>query len=433
MTVSLLTALVAAGALSSTTQAEPPEPPRPNVVLILADDFGFECVGANGGTSYETPHLDRMAAEGIRFLHCHATPLCTPSRVQLMTGQYSFRNYERFGYLDADEVTFGTLLKDAGYATGVFGKWQLNYGVDGAGRPGEFGFDTWCLWNARKDPGSRYADPRLVVDGEVRDLEGAWGPEVVSEHALDFVRARQDEAEPFFLYYPMILPHSPFVPSPWSERREGGKQELFGDMVAGLDLLVGRLLDELVELGIAERTLVLFVGDNGTHRPIRSVMDGEEIPGGKSFMTMAGTHVPMIAWWPGTAEPAVLDDLVDLTDFLPTICDAAGVESAARPRSDGTSFLPRLRGEAGSPREWIFCHYDPRWNVPGKPGRYVFDGRFKLYHDGRLFDVTADRAERSPLAAPAEGDPAAARARLQAVLDSMPHWDPPAKSRRKKR
>jgi len=207
-------------------------------------------------------------------------------------------------------------------------------------------------------------------------------------------------------------------------------------MVSHTDALVGRVLDLLVELEIDQHTLVLFVGDNGTHRPIRSQWNGAEIPGGKSLMTMTGTHVPCIAWWPGTVEPALLADLVDFTDFLPTLTETCGIERDPGATIDGRSFLPQLRGEPGTPRDWIFCHYDPRWNVPGKPGRFAFDGQFKLYHDGRLFDVVADRSETSPLADAAEieaTNASAARARLQIVLDSMPDWDPPGASRTPKR
>lgn len=397
----------------------------PNVVLLFADDLGHECLGVNGGTSYSTPRLDRMAAEGIRFRDAHATPLCTPSRAELLTGRHGFRNYERFGYLDPSERTLGTMFSEAGYATCVVGKWQLSYGVDEPRRPAAFGFDTWCLWNTVEDRGPRYADPRLDIDGELHDFPGAFGPDLCCEHGLRFVAANRER--PFFLHYPMILPHSPFVRTPGSPEGERTKEELFGDMVAHMDLIVGRVLDGLEELGLAENTLVLFVGDNGTHRAITSGWRGGEVRGGKSHLRAAGTHVPMIVRWPGTAEPAVLDDLVTLVDFAPTLAELCGLDLGAAAGEDGWSFAPRLRGEPGDPREWIFWHYDPRWNVPGRPGRAVYDGRFKLHHDGELFDVLADRDERAPL--PADAEPAV-RARLGAVLDAMPAWDPPAKARR---
>src|SRR5829696_7637550 len=124
------------GACPATLAAE--QAKKPNVVLIMADDFGYECVTANGGQSYKTPHLDRLAAGGVRFEHCHAQPLCTPTRVQLMTGLYNVRNYSRFGLLEPDVTTFAHLLKKAGYATCIAGKWQLGHGFEG---PKKFGFD----------------------------------------------------------------------------------------------------------------------------------------------------------------------------------------------------------------------------------------------------------------------------------------------------
>lgn len=411
-----------AGAPSSAPTARPT-----NVVLIMADDLGYECIAANGGTSYSTPRLDRMAAEGIRFTDCHSTPLCTPSRVQIMTGQYSFRNYERFGYLNPKERTFGNVFQDAGFATCIVGKWQLTYGDVDERRPATFGFDTWCLWNAGQAKKWRYQDPLLNVDGDIKRFHGEYGPDVCLDHGLRFIEEHADD--PFFVYFPMILPHAPFVRTPdTAHLGEGGsRQENFSAMVTYMDKLVGRLLDRLVELDIDENTLVLFVGDNGVNRTLKSDWNGSSVAGGKSFTTHAGTHVPMIAWWPGTAEPAVLDDLVDLTDFLPTIADVSGIEIGDGTPCDGRSFAPRLRGEAGDPRDWIFCHYDPRWDVPGRPGRYAYDGRHKLYDDGRLYDVRADRVEEAPLGAD-DDSTAPARAALQAVLDSMPAWTPPEKA-----
>ena len=138
---------------------------RPNVILIMADDLGYECIGANGGTSYPTPHLDALAAGGVRFEHCYAQPLCTPTRVQLMTGQYNVRNYVRFGLLDPQQTTFAHALKEAGYATCIVGKWQLASGFEG---PKHFGFDEYCLWQLTRRP-PRFANPGLEINGKQKD------------------------------------------------------------------------------------------------------------------------------------------------------------------------------------------------------------------------------------------------------------------------
>jgi|TARA_Y100000780_G_scaffold96969_1_gene88294 arylsulfatase A len=137
---------------------------EPNIVLIMADDMGYECVTANGGESYSTPNLDRLARGGMRFEHCYSQPICTPSRVQLMTGNYNQRNYIRFGLLDPAVTTFGHLAKRAGYATCIGGKWQLENGLKG---PNHFGFDEYCLWQLTRRP-SRYPNPGLEVNSTLR-------------------------------------------------------------------------------------------------------------------------------------------------------------------------------------------------------------------------------------------------------------------------
>ncbi len=402
---------------------------RPNIVLILADDLGFECLAVNGGESYETPRLDRMAAEGVRFTRCHSTPLCTPSRVQLMTGRYSFRNYVRFGFLDPAEVTFARRFQEADYDTAIVGKWQLTYGDVDPQRPAQLGFDEWCLWNTDSPPGSRYADPQLDSGGEIQVRPGTFGPDVLCDRAVALLE--EEREAPLFLYYPMVLPHSPFVLPPGVDGTVEGAQARFAAMVRHMDSLVGRVLDAAASEGRRRETLVIFVGDNGTDRRITTRWEGAgseglDVVGGKSRMNTHGTHVPMIAWWPERAAPAVCKDLVDFTDFLPTLCEAAGIAVPETPKIDGVSFLPRLLGQPHEPREWIFCHYDPRWNVPGRPGRFAQDGTYRLHHDGRLVDV-----ERDPLGThPIDGDGDGSRQRLQAVLDSMPRWDPPDRARR---
>jgi arylsulfatase A len=184
---------------------------RPNVVLIMADDFGFECVTANGGQSYQTPHLDRLAATGVRFEHCYVQPLCTPTRVQLMTGIYNVRNYLKFGVLDPAAVTFSQLLKSAGYTTGITGKWQLRLDKT-KGLPQHFGFDESFLWQQTRRP-PRYANPGLELNSEEIDYtKGEYGPKLINDFALDFITRHRER--PFLLYYPMILTHDPFQPTP---------------------------------------------------------------------------------------------------------------------------------------------------------------------------------------------------------------------------
>ncbi len=392
---------IAVGVANVAAAEVPAAKKRPNVVLIMADDMGYECVGANGGTSYATPALDRLAAEGMRFEHCYSQPICTPSRVKLMTGIYNQRNYIRFGLLDPAATTFAHLFRDAGYATAVAGKWQLG---GGRGAPRHFGFDEWLLWQLTVRE-SRYPNPVLETDGRVVTYEnGEYGPDLVTDFLCDFVRRHRDR--PFLVYYPMILPHWPFEPTPdstgWNPKAKGvlkgkGDPRLFRDMVQHTDKVVGRIVRELDELDIRDRTLVLFTGDNGTAAGIRSQLDGRTVVGAKGKTTDAGTRAPFIASWPGVIRPgSVSSDLVDLSDFLPTIAEAAGIEVPAALGIDGRSFLPQLRGEAGHPRPWLHCWYARNGGPTGR--EFVRTQRYKLYRGGELYDIAADPLEARDLA-----------------------------------
>lgn len=388
---------------------------KPNIILIMADDLGYECLGCYGSKQYQTPVLDELARTGIRFNHCYSQPVCTPSRVQIMTGRYNNRNYKDFGYLDTNEITFGNILKDAGYATCIAGKWQLN-GLEkypdweNADRPVHFGFEKYCLWQLTKKraEGERYAAPLIEQNGKIlTGLEDRYGPDVFCDYILDFIEDNPDS--PFFVYYPMVLTHCPCWPTPdcpeWADpekRKPGhgywGEKQYFEKMVNYMDKIVGRIIKKLDTLGIRENTVVIFTGDNGTDRFVESRLGDRVIKGGKSLTTDAGTHVPLIINRPRTTPAgAVYDDLVDFSDFLPTFADISG---AALPHDrviDGRSFLPRIRGEKGMPRDWIFCHYWERGRDKSKTKEFVRDRRWKLYDDGRIFDLPADPLEMSPL------------------------------------
>lgn len=422
---------------------------QPNVLLILADDLGYECLRCNGSDSYSTPHLDQLARTGVRFRHCYVNPICTPTRVPLMTGRYNFRNYTQFGTLPAEEPTFGHMMQDAGYATCIVEKWQL----DGTGgtTPDRAGFDEYFM-----KPGDtfNYADP-FIQDNDWQQVrhEGEYGPDLCVDYLCDFMTRHKDR--PFFAYYPMALTHFPFKPTPDSSawlsgnRHSDNWKKHFGDMVSYMDKIVGRLVAKLDALGIRKNTLVLFLGDNGTDVRISSQFRGRPYRGGKAWLTDAGTHVPMIVSWPGkVAGGRVLDDLVDPTDFLVTIADA----TAATPRTppdggpiDGLSFLPRLLGAERASRDWVLIELinefrkfgsNQRPAFAGHEGRYVRDHRWKLYEKGvsrrgiafykggQLYDLVNDPHERRPIGASGRPKEAAvARERLQAVFDSH-QWEP---------
>lgn len=393
---------------------------KPNIVLIMLDDFGYECVTANGGESYKTPVMDQLAATGVRFEQCHAQPICTPTRVQIMTGMSNRRNYSRFGHLDPSQTTFGNLLKGNGYATCVVGKWQLGNGSEGIAK---FGFDEYCLWQLNKK-GSRYKGPLLEANGKpLASAKDAYGPDVVNDFALDFITRKKDA--PFFLYYPMMLTHSPYDATPDSpdylasksgSEKEKGRSH-FADMTAYADKLIGTVVAKLDELGLRENTLVLILGDNGTGKATTSRFMGSDVKGGKGTPTVWGTRVPGIANWPGNiVSGKVTPDLIDTTDFLPTICDVSGTTVPAELKIDGRSFLPQLLGEKGNSRDYLYVWYN---DAGGAKAQYEFahDATYKLYTNGKFYNVQKDEREKSPLADSDLSDEAnAAKAKLQAAL-----------------
>ena len=270
--------------------------------------------------------------------------------------------------------------------------------------------DDSCLWQhtrGRTDEenrDTRYPNPHLDINGKlVRCDGGQYGPDVVSDFICDFMERNQ--GEPFLVYYPMILTHCPFVATPdspdWDPASKGSKTykgdpKYFGDMVYHMDKIVGKLLAKLKELGLEEDTLVLFTGDNGTDEPVISHLNGCEVAGAKGRMTDAGTRVPLIARWPGVIpEGSVCDDLVDFSDFLPTLCEAGGMSVPAGLNVDGRSFLPQLRGQKGNPRDWIYCWYSRNGGPDGQ--EWARNQRYKLYRSGQFYDVRNDVLEQKPL------------------------------------
>lgn len=403
---------------------------RPNIILIMTDDMGVECIGAHGGTSYKTPHLDQLAGQGLRFDRCHAQPLCTPTRVQLMTGLYNVRNYVRFGHIDPKATTFAHLFRQAGYKTAIAGKWQLGHDQH---LPRNLGFDESCLWQHTRRP-PRYANPGLEYNGVSKDFSnGEYGPDLINAFAIDFIARHKDA--PFLLYYPMVLTHDPFQPTPdspdWDPKAVGERVNVnvkhFGDMVTYCDKLVGKLIAALEKHGLRDNTLVIFMGDNGTGKGVTSRMGDRVVIGGKGTPLASGTHVPLIVNWPAVIKPGrVSDDLIDTTDFLPTLCEAAGIKLPEKFQPDGRSFLPQLRGEAGQPRQWIYCWYARNGGARAQH-EFAMNKQYKLYRDGSLFHLAADIEEKTPLSSEQITGPAlAAKAELARVLEQFRTARPPS-------
>ncbi len=423
---------LAAGSFSILNATTNRKEKRPNVVLIMADDMGYECLSCYGSTSYSTPNLDKLAAMGIRFDHCYSTPLCTPSRVQIMTGKYNGRNYKSFGYLDPKETTFGHIMQKAGYATMIAGKWQLNGistlvrlpGWENNKRPLKAGFDEYSLWQVtkKKSEGERFWDPLIEENGKVlrKELKGAYGPDHFTNYVCDFIERKKDE--PFLVYYPMVLVHNPFISTPDSKDPNVKGQQAFADMVAYTDKLVGKIHQKLKDLELLENTIILFTGDNGTNRNLKSYIGEAVIHGGKGTTPDAGTHVPLVAYWKNHTPKAVVSkDLIDFTDFLPTLAEAAETSVSKKLGVEGLSFFPTLKGKDGEKREWQYCHYAPKWGK-FEEKRYARTERFKLYHDGRFYDIPADVLEKNQVDMK-NGEvelKEETRKKLQKILDSMP-------------
>ena len=393
---------------------------KPNVILILVDDFGFECLSSNGSDTYKTPNIDRLAATGMRFEHCYVQPLCTPTRVQLMTAQYNIRNYVEFGYMDPKSRTFANLFHDAGYATAIVGKWQLG---EQPGLPKRWGFDEHCLWQYTRRP-ERYKNPGLEINGkEVDYTKGEYGPDIVNDYAIDFVTRNKEK--PFLLYYPMMLTHGPFDPTPdnpdyeKATGKKGKDEKNFADMIKYADKLVGKLAAKLDELKIRENTIILIVGDNGTGSGLTSQFRGKPFVGGKGNRNHTGSHVPLVANWLKTIPAGkVNSNLVDSTDFLPTICDAAGIAVPKNMPIDGKSFWPQLQGKTGSPRDWSYSWYAPRQQQV--KFEFAQDLNFKLYRDGAFYNLRTDFDEKTPLATDKlSADAKTAHAKLSKVLEDF--------------
>ncbi|MEM7386211.1 MAG: sulfatase-like hydrolase/transferase, partial [Verrucomicrobiota bacterium] len=352
------------------------------------------------------------------------------------------RNWLYFGILPPAEKTFGHLMQERGYKTCMAGKWQLqSYDPPdfpnaalrrGVGmHPEAAGFDRYSVFHAlhTEDKGSRYANPTFLQDGALhREVAGEYGEDLAVDYLLDFMKKHR--ADPMFVYYPMALPHWPMVPTPRSEAWKDPSLRLeedvkyFPDMVAYMDELVGRLVSGIEELGLREDTLILFYSDNGTDRRIQSRFDGGVVQGGKNTTAQSGIRVPLIAHWPGTIPASVSRDLVESSDFLPTLADLSGNPLPSDWPTDGVSFAPLLLGQENEmPREWAFFWYDPRpgWDKD-QFSRSIFalNHDYKYFSDGRLFDIAGNTLREKTLD-PNALTPEARQARdqLQGVIDRM--------------
>ena len=368
---------------------------KPNIVLIFADDLGIEALNTYGGRGVRTPHLDKLASNGMLFTHCFANPACSPSRAEIMTGTYPgftgikhvLTHWDDDTYLDPKKFnSFANQLKKAGYATSVAGKWNLSW-LERNDTVKAFGFDEYCLWQMYDRNGtkrSRYYKPYFRTNGRIEEesIAERFGPDVLADFKIDFMKRNKDAS--FLVYYPALLVHTPYIRVPGGpttralpDREQKNGPKCFPEMVEYLDKNVGRLVNAVDELGISNNTIVIFCADNGTHGPVTSIW-GENITrikGGKMTMTDRGSRVPLIVSWPETIKPGTqCDDLVELADFLPTFLEIA---SAPKPvqRVHGQSFLPQLLGEEKPSREWVHIEYENNRQIRTKEWIYTDKGK----------------------------------------------------------
>lgn len=405
---------------------------RPNVLLIMADDLGAENLGCYGNTVYSTPNLDRMATEGARFENAFTTPVCTPTRAMILTGLHPNRSGflerldspldpEKNNRLPIHLKTFGQVFQSAGYKTAIAGKWHLGDFERYPDQPTSHGFDEHSLWvqywDGRRH--SRYFGPHNWEDGKyIVHGEEVFGPDYNCDFLIDFIQRNRER--PFFAYFAMNLIHGPLITPPGDQKQAekrypadlGERERIVGRMVYYMDVIVGRLVDKLKELGLEDNTLVIFTGDNGTAGNLVSQMGDFHLRGGKRTMNEAGTRVPFIASWPGKIPPGKRDSFFTLMDILPTLASVANipVEHAV----DGMDLSHNLLGIPGKDRKYFAMAFEG-------DVYFVRDERFRLHEDGRFYDVSVTgnetRYDMNPVSDPVRF--ANARSRLQRQLDEF--------------
>ena len=402
-TCTFFAALYLLGSCGSPVTSSPGEKQKPNIIYILADDLGYGDPGCYGQQKFETPNLDRLAAEGIRFTrHYAGSTVCAPSRSVLMTGLHTGHTPIRGNKevmpegqapLPASAVTVGELLKSTGYVTGAFGKWGLGF-PGSEGDPVNQGFDTFFGYNCQRYA-HRYYPAYLWENREKVFLEGndwsattTYAPDVIQQRALEFIRKHRDTS--FFAYMPIVIPHAelvvpedevleqylgqypeePFVGRPGADYgpdmvigmycSQAHPHATFAAMVHRIDLYVGEVLALLEEMGIDDRTIVMFSSDNGPHEEGGADPGFFNSNGGlrgiKRDLYEGGIRVPFLVRWPGVVEAGRVSDHVSaFWDLLPTVGEIAGFNIPAE--SDGISFLPELKGENQPAHESLYWEF----------------------------------------------------------------------------
>ena len=385
---------------------------KPNIIFILADDLGIGNISCYGSDQFKTPNIDKLASTGMRFTHGYTAPLCGPSRALILTGRQPFRtgttNQDRVGKLEpTKEICLPSVLKTAGYTSLMVGKWS-QFPL----QPSDFGFDEYMRFQASgKYWNTQPANKSYTKNGNVVPLlDGEYLPDLMHNQVVDFIS--KNKKNPFFAYYSMSHIHGEILPTPDSKP---DSKDLYTDNINYMDKLVGKLVKALDSLKMRENTLIVFMGDNGTaaEGATRATVNGKKLSGKKGDMLECGSLVPWIVNWKSGIKPGkVINDLVDATDWMPTFAALTGAKLPENVILDGKSFAPQLKGEKGTPREWIFMELGNQW--------YVREDKWKLTRANELFDMRNAPFEEILIPADSKDEIAmSARTRLSAVLKSI--------------
>lgn len=431
--------------------ATDPTAAKPNILFIMLDDLGKEWIGAYGAENIKTPNVDKLAASGMLFSNAYCMPQCTPTRVTLLTGQYPFRHgwvnhwdVPRWGagcHFDwTRNPSIARIMRSAGYKTAAAGKWQVN---DFRVQPEAMvhhGFDDYCMWTGYETgnpaSGERYWNPYLHTKDGSRAWKGRFGEDIFSDFLIDFMRRNKDQ--PLFMYYPMCLPHGPLTTTPLEPDAEG-KLERHKAMVRYCDRILGKLVKALDDLGLREKTIIVWTSDNGSGRGFTGAMNGRQVRGGKARTTENGVCIPFIVNCPGLVPQGVKTDaLTDFTDLLPTFAELAGAPLPGDSKFDGHSIADVLLGKRkDSKRKWIMAMgggNSARRTERGVENMYVFrdrvirDKRYKLFVDSnrqpaKFVDLINDPEEAVNLIDSDDPIVRSSLHKLKAVISMFPEQD----------
>lgn len=381
-------------------------PRRPNVVLIITDDQGYGDLGLHGNDKIKTPNLDRLGRESVQLAQFYVMPVCSPTRACLLTGRYNYRTgvvdtYLGRSMMHPDEVTIAEMLRDAGYRTGIFGKWHLgdNYPLRAIDR----GFQEAlvCTGGGLTQPsdpeGNHYFDPILFRNGKAEKTKG-YCTDIFTDAALQFIEQNKDR--PFFCYIAYNAPHTPlevdeaYVAPYRAMGLDDTTAKVYG-MVTNIDDNVGRLMEKLRELKLDENTLVIFLTDNGPQQKRYNA----GMRGLKGSVYDGGIRVPCFVRWAGTLKPNKVDRLAAPIDITPTLLEICGARKPAGVHLDGRSLLPLLRGDKV---EWADRTLYFQWHRGDEPEPFracaARSQRWKLVDGKELYDMLADPAETKNVA-----------------------------------